>query len=82
MRLKFILLVVVATAVAERQIKLEDIERDNLLSERRANQQEELKLEEQQQHSRAPGAHGGPQYEVNNDRYMRKISDLWRNFRN
>lgn len=43
--------------VADKQIKLEDIERDNLLNERRAIGQEALKTG-QTQHLRAP------QYEV------------------
>lgn len=36
MQLKYVLLLV-AFAVAEKQVKLEDIERDNLLSERHVN---------------------------------------------
>lgn len=50
----------IAVVVAEKQIKLEDIERDNLLSERRANKQEVLKTD-QTQHSRTPDSQS---YEV------------------
>lgn len=53
----------ITVVVADKQIKLEDIERDNLISERRANQQETLKIE-QPQHLRTPGTHGVPPYEV------------------
>lgn len=47
------LILLIAVVVAEKQIKLEDIERDNLLSERYSNKQEVLKIE-QPQHWRAP----------------------------
>lgn len=39
-RTKYVLLLV-TFAVADKQVKLEDIERDNLLSERRVNREEE-----------------------------------------
>lgn len=61
-RLKCFILMV-AVAAADKQIKLEDIERDNLISERRATQQEALSIE-QTQHLRTPGSHGVPPYEV------------------
>lgn len=50
-------------AVAEKQIKLEDIERDNLLSERRVNRDEEAIKNDQSQHLGAP-IHVRPQYQV------------------
>lgn len=53
-----------AFAMAEKQIKLEDIERDNLLSERRVNRDEEIVKIGQSQRLTAP-IHVGPQYEVN-----------------
>lgn len=52
-QLKYVLLLI-AFAIADEQIKLEDIERDNLLSERSVNRDERLS---------AP-IHAGPQYEV------------------
>lgn len=52
-----ILLLMGCCVVADKQIKLEDIERDNLLSERRVVTHDTLKPE-QTQHLRAP------QYEV------------------
>lgn len=56
------LLLFVTFVVAEKQLKLEDIERDNLLSERRVNRDEEtVKIG---QHLTAP-IHVQPQYEVN-----------------
>lgn len=54
------LILIIAVVVADKQIKLDDIERDNLLSERRANKQERLKIE-QPQHSRTPDSQS---YEV------------------
>lgn len=61
--LKYVLLLA-TLIVAEKQIKLEDIERDNLLSERRVNREndETIKIG-QSQHLTAP-IHVGPQYEV------------------
>lgn len=53
------LLLLITFTVAERQIKLEDIERDNLISERRANNNEDTIKIGQTQHLRAP------QYDVN-----------------
>lgn len=47
------LILLIAVVVADKQIKLEDIERDNLVSERRTNKQDALKIE-QPQHSRTP----------------------------
>lgn len=47
------IILIIAVVVAEQQIKLEDIERDNLLSERRSNKQGNLKID-QPQHSRTP----------------------------
>lgn len=56
------LLLLVTFAMAEKQIKLEDIERDNLISERRANrEQEQLATGQTQQHLRTPS---GASYEV------------------
>lgn len=54
----WIVLLMGLCVAADKQIKLEDIERDNLLSERRVVPQDTLKPE-QTQHLRAP------QYEVN-----------------
>lgn len=55
-------------AVAEKQIKLEDIERDNLLSERRVNRENDETIQiGQSQHLSAP-IRVGPQYEVINQR--------------
>ena len=62
-QLKCVLLLV-TFAVAEKQIKLEDIERDNLLSERRVNRDHEFVNIGQSQRLNAP-IHVGPQYEVN-----------------
>lgn len=52
-RLTYILLLA-AFAIAEKQIKLEDIERDNLLSERRVNRDEDTVKSEESQHLLAP----------------------------
>lgn len=49
----YYLILLIAVVVAEKQIQLEDIERDNLLSERSVNNQEVLKVE-QPQRSKAP----------------------------
>lgn len=65
-RIKYVLLLV-TFAVAEKQIKLEDIERDNLLSERRVNRDEETVKIGQSQHLTAP-IHVGPSYEVSSGR--------------
>lgn len=54
------LMLLIAVVVAEKQIKLDDIERDNLLSEKRANKEEVFKIE-QPQHSRTPDSQS---YEV------------------
>lgn len=62
-QLKYVLLLVTFT-VAEKQIKLEDIERDNLLSERRVNREDETVKIGQSQRLAAP-IHVGPRYEVN-----------------
>lgn len=62
-KLKYVLLLV-AFAVADKQIKLEDIERDNLLSERRVNRDDETVKIGQSQHLTAP-IHVGPSYQVN-----------------
>lgn len=65
--LKYVLLLA-TFVVAEKQIKLEDIERDNLLSERRVNREndETIKIG-QSQHLTAP-IRVGPQYEVSAQR--------------
>lgn len=60
--LKYVLLLV-TFAVADKQIKLEDIERDNLISERRVNRDEEVVKIGQNQHLNAP-INVQPQYEV------------------
>lgn len=60
--LKYVLLLV-TFAVADKQIKLEDIERDNLISERRVNRDEEIVKIGQSQHLNAP-INVQPQYEV------------------
>lgn len=52
MQLKYVLLLV-AFAVAEKQIKLEDIERDNLLSERQVNVKSDY-LDDQTQNLQPP----------------------------
>lgn len=63
--IKYILLLA-TFAIAEKQIKLEDIERDNLLSERRVNRDEEtVKSGESPQHLLAP-IFVGPSNEVRN----------------
>lgn len=62
-QLKCVLLLI-TLAVAEKQIKLEDIERDNLLSERRVNRDHEIVNIGQSQRLSAP-IQVGPQYEVN-----------------
>lgn len=62
-QLKCVLLLV-TFALADKQIKLEDIERDNLLSERRVNRDHEIVNIGQSQRLNAP-IHVGPQYEVN-----------------
>lgn len=61
-QIKYVLLLV-TFAIAEKQIKLEDIERDNLLSERRVNRDEEGIKIDQSQHLGAP-IHVRPQYQV------------------
>lgn len=58
------MLLFITVAIAEKQIKLEDIERDNLLSERRVNRDQEIVNIGQSQRLAAP-IHVGPQYEVN-----------------
>lgn len=63
-RLKYVLLLV-TFAVAEKQIKLEDIERDNLISERRANSEKDAQNTGQTQHLRQPSISTGSSYEVN-----------------
>lgn len=55
---KYVLLLV-TFAVADKQIKLEDIERDNLLSERRVNRDDETVKIGQSQYLTAP-IHVGP----------------------
>lgn len=50
-------------AIAEKQLKLEDIERDNLLSERRVNRDEETVKNGESQHLLAP-IYVGPTNEV------------------
>lgn len=50
---KYVLLLV-TLAVADKQIKLEDIERDNLLSERRVNRDDETVKIGQPQYLTAP----------------------------
>lgn len=50
-------------AIADKQIKLEDIERDNLLSERRVNRDEETVKNGESQHLLAP-IYVGPTNEV------------------
>lgn len=62
-QLKYVLLLV-TFAVADKQIKLEDIERDTLLSERRVNRDQEIVNIGQSQRLSAP-IHVGPQYVVN-----------------
>lgn len=57
------MLLLVTFAVADKQIKLEDIERDNLISERRVNRDEEVVKIGQNQHLNAP-INVQPQYEV------------------
>lgn len=57
------MLLLVTFAVADKQIKLEDIERDNLISERRVNRDEEVVKIGQTQHLNAP-INVQPQYEV------------------
>lgn len=57
------MLLLVTFAVADKQIKLEDIERDNLISERRVNRDEEIVKIGQSQHLNAP-INVQPQYEV------------------
>lgn len=60
--IKYILLFA-TFAAAEKQIKLEDIERDNLLSERRVNRDEETVKSGESQHLLAP-IYVGPTNEV------------------
>lgn len=60
--IKYILLFA-TFAIAEKQIKLEDIERDNLLSERRVNRDEETVKSGESQHLLAP-IYVGPTNEV------------------
>lgn len=48
------LLLFVAIVAAERQIKLEDIERDNILNEQRTNIDKEIKSDEPTQHFQPP----------------------------
>lgn len=50
--------------IAEKQIKLEDIERDNLISERRAIGNTEILQSDQTQHLRPPGIQASSSYEV------------------
>lgn len=52
-QMKYVLLLI-TFAVADKQIKLEDIERDNLLSERRVNRDEETVKIGQPQYLNAP----------------------------
>lgn len=56
------ILLLVACAFAEKQIKLEDIERDNLLNEQKINRKESLH-EDQSQHLRPPGILASSSYE-------------------
>lgn len=67
-QLKYIFLFIAFT-VAEKQIKLEDIERDNLLSERRVNRDQEIVNIGQSQRLSAP-IHVGPQYVVNLNTFL------------
>lgn len=61
--IKYIFLLV-AFALAEKQIDLEDIERDTLISEQRNNVKESLKTD-QTQHLRPPAINAGSSpYEV------------------
>lgn len=57
------MLLLATFVIAEKQIKLEDIERDNLLSERRVNRDEETVKNGQTQHLSAP-IYVGPSNEV------------------
>lgn len=66
-QLKYVLLLV-TFAVADKQIKLEDIERDNLISERRVNRDEEIVKIGQNQQLNAP-INVEPQYEVIRKRF-------------
>lgn len=66
-QLKYVLLLV-TIAVADKQIKLEDIERDNLISERRVNRDEEIVKIGQNQQLNAP-INVEPQYEVIRKRF-------------
>lgn len=63
------LLLLVTIVVAEKQIKLEDIERDNLLSERRVNRDEETVKIGQTQYLTAP-IHVGPSAEVSSKQFQ------------
>ena len=58
-----LVLLLVAFALGEKQIKLEDIERDNLLSEQRTNGNDHLTADASQ-HLRPPGIHADSTYEV------------------
>lgn len=62
-----VLLAVLAVASAEKQIKLEDIERDNLISERQTNggPRGDPVETEQSQDLRPPSIQTGASYEVN-----------------
>lgn len=57
-KIKFVLLLMVAFALAEKQIDLEDIERDTLISEQRNTEKESLKTD-QTQHLRPPSIIAG-----------------------
>lgn len=60
--IKYIFLLV-AFALAEKQIDLDDIERDTLISEQRNNAKESLNTD-QSQHIRPPSINAGSSYEV------------------
>lgn len=70
-RTKYVLLLV-TFAVADKQIKLEDIERDNLLSERRVNREDETVKIGHTQYLTGP-IHVGPSGEVSSINLSMKL---------
>lgn len=77
------LLLLATFAVAEKQIKLEDIEHDNLLNERRVNRDEETVKNGETQHLLAP-IFVGPSNEVRSIFMIafRKLNELSEDFDN
>lgn len=78
-RYVLLLLLFVTFAMAEKQIQLEDIERDNLLSERRVNRDQGIgKNGQSQQFQRlSVPIRVGPQYEVKLNEYSFKCKMAW-----